>query len=80
MCNDAKNEFISNNISDNKHNPKKFWDNLLKLWGKSKSKGRKISILQIHLPVKMLMTMMCLLCFMSFSVALPRKFNQTFLT
>lgn len=41
MCNDAKNEFVSNNITYNKHNPKKFWDNLLKLWGKSKSRGQK---------------------------------------
>lgn len=40
MCNSAKNEHIKTNLRDNKHNPKKFWDQLLHVWGTGKDKKK----------------------------------------
>lgn len=44
LCNSAKNEHTKNNLRDNKHNPKKFWDELLHVWGKGKDKSKGKSI------------------------------------
>lgn len=39
MCTNAKNDHTKNNLHYDRHNPKKFWDNLLKLWGSNNSKS-----------------------------------------
>lgn len=44
LCNSAKNEHTKNNLRDNKYNPKKFWDNLLYVWGTGKDKRKENSI------------------------------------
>lgn len=40
MCNSAKNDHIKNNLHDNKHKPKKFWEQLLEVWGTGKQSSR----------------------------------------
>lgn len=46
LCNSAKNDHIKNNLRDNKHNPKKFWDQLLQVWGTNKC-NRKDNIITL---------------------------------
>lgn len=46
LCNLAKNEYTKNNLGENMHNPKKFWDQLLQMRddGKVKSNPNKLSL------------------------------------
>lgn len=40
LCTNAKNDHTRNNLRENRHNPKKFWSSLLKLWGTESGKGQ----------------------------------------
>lgn len=51
LCNNAKNEYTYNNIEDNRHNPKKFWNNIQKLWGDASNLSSKNNQILLSDPV-----------------------------